>query len=783
MTDTASRRNRGQRSQSRSPRHKPSRRRIALESLEPRLALATDLADPFFVPIQDQEVLGGAPLWLGIDGLGADGGPLNYTVAVSNPDLLQASFSPRTNRSLQMDVAGYGQMTFQLFDDLAPRTTQHIESLVNSGLFNDSANLPVQWYRVAHYGNTDFVIQGGPQLVGSSPLGPIDDEYNLDLQFTSPGLLGMGKSNDDTGDASIFVTGSSARYLDFNHSIFGVLTEGESVRQAIQSARAMGDGPPPAAIVITGSRIISDTENAALMLKAAEGASGESDVTLTVTDGSGHSYSQTFHVSVTPDIANSAPFLSDLPATITGGMDAPVKLQLHAIDAEGTPSFFDATRPGSETVPYTLDVNDQTGLVTITPPAGFRGSFQVLVGIRGVATTTTADQFDTQLVTVVIGDQTEPTNHPPTAVNDAVFAYASSGQFVIDVLANDTTAPDEGETLSIVSVTSPTSGGTAVIEDDGGQRILYTPAAGFTGTDSFTYTISDGNGGTATATVMVTVHSAPPSDPHVDLILQLTTPDGTPIDSLAPGQEFVLHVLAQDRSALPLGVFAAYLDVTWDAALAEVTGAIHYSSSFSNGQSGNASTPGLLDEAGSFAGLNELGAGPYEVFSVPMRATAAGALEFSANPADASPLHDVHVYGVDDPVPAADIHFGSVAVTVGAPSRLDVNLDGHITPLDALIVINAINDQIAVGIDDGSLPLLANSIRLDVSRDGKLTAVDALIVINRLNGRTVPSPDDFAPISSAEGEGPAAGAAADQALLALAADETGLATALRRARR
>src|SRR4029079_2262432 len=105
------------------------------------------------------------------------------------------------------------------------------------------------------------------------------------------------------------------------------------------------------------------------------------------------------------------------------------------------------------------------------------------------------------------------------------------------------------------------------------------------------------------------------------------------------------------------------------------------------------------------------------------------------------------------------------------------------TPLDALIVINAINDQIAVGIDDGSLPLLANSIRLDVSRDGKLTAVDALIVINRLNGRTVPSPDDFAPISSAEGEGPAAGAAADQALLALAADETGLATALRRARR
>ena len=213
---------RTQRRRALSSNRKPERKRIALESLEPRLALTADLG---FLTIPNQSVYGGAPLWLGIDGSDQDGEELTYAVSVSDPDLLQAMIAPRSNSSLKMDVAGYGQMTFQLFDDLAPHTTQHIKSLVASGEFNNSSSLPVKWHRIAHYSGIDFVIQGGPQYVGSSPLGPFDDEYNLDLQFTSAGLLGMGKSNDDTNDASIFVTGSSARFLDFNHSIFGVHVE------------------------------------------------------------------------------------------------------------------------------------------------------------------------------------------------------------------------------------------------------------------------------------------------------------------------------------------------------------------------------------------------------------------------------------------------------------------------------------------------------------------------------------------------------------------------------
>ena len=78
------------------------------------------------------------------------------------------------------------------------------------------------------------------------------------------------------------------------------------------------------------------------------------------------------------------------------------------------------------------------------------------------------------------------------------------------MLANDSSAPDPAENLTIESVSSTSNGGTVTISADK-KSVLYTPVAGFTGVETFTYTISDGNGGTATATVTVTVLDYSPS--------------------------------------------------------------------------------------------------------------------------------------------------------------------------------------------------------------------------------------------------------------------------------
>ena len=99
-------------------------------------------------------------------------------------------------------------------------------------------------------------------------------------------------------------------------------------------------------------------------------------------------------------------------------------------------------------------------------------------------------------------------NRAPGAANDA-FTIECNAAATFNVLANDTD-PD-GDALTITSVSTPGKG-TAVIT---AGRIVYTPAASTCvgAVDSFTYTISDGRGGTSTATVAVTVKAAAPPPP------------------------------------------------------------------------------------------------------------------------------------------------------------------------------------------------------------------------------------------------------------------------------
>jgi len=110
----------------------------------------------------------------------------------------------------------------------------------------------------------------------------------------------------------------------------------------------------------------------------------------------------------------------------------------------------------------------------------------------------------------VLSPQPEPVNTPPAASHDAVETNAGIA-VVVDVLVNDTDA--DGDPLAILEV-GPAAHGVVTMTADG--KLQYQPAAGYAGTDSFTYTISDGRGGTATGTVTVTVKAAPPPPSPVE---------------------------------------------------------------------------------------------------------------------------------------------------------------------------------------------------------------------------------------------------------------------------
>lgn len=90
-------------------------------------------------------------------------------------------------------------------------------------------------------------------------------------------------------------------------------------------------------------------------------------------------------------------------------------------------------------------------------------------------------------------------NTPPIAVGDTVTTNVNSA-VTIPVLANDTDS--NGDLLSVLSTTQP-SYGTVVVNANG--SVTYTPPTGFTGLDSFSYTINDDRGGSSSARVNVAV--------------------------------------------------------------------------------------------------------------------------------------------------------------------------------------------------------------------------------------------------------------------------------------
>ncbi|MBU6371667.1 MAG: cadherin-like domain-containing protein [Alphaproteobacteria bacterium] len=103
-------------------------------------------------------------------------------------------------------------------------------------------------------------------------------------------------------------------------------------------------------------------------------------------------------------------------------------------------------------------------------------------------------------------------NTAPTVVADTATTLQNQS-VIIKVLANDTD-PNAGQTLTITSINGVAVGaapiavanGTVVVNAN--QTLTFTPAAGYAGPASFTYGVTDGSGGTATAAVSVTVQAS-----------------------------------------------------------------------------------------------------------------------------------------------------------------------------------------------------------------------------------------------------------------------------------
>jgi peptidyl-prolyl cis-trans isomerase B (cyclophilin B) len=121
----------------------------------------------------------------------------------------------------------HGPITFELFDEDAPKTVENFRKLSADGFYDG-----LIFHRVIK----DFMIQGGcPQGTGTGGPGyQFEDEFN-DHKVVR-GALAMANAGPNTNGSQFFVvTTDAAPWLDGKHTVFGKVVDGMDAVDAIEA--------------------------------------------------------------------------------------------------------------------------------------------------------------------------------------------------------------------------------------------------------------------------------------------------------------------------------------------------------------------------------------------------------------------------------------------------------------------------------------------------------------------------------------------------------------------
>jgi VCBS repeat-containing protein len=428
----------------------------------------------------------------------------------------------------------------------------------------------------------------------------------------------------------------------------GVLTVSAEGGVLADDSEANGGSLTAALTSLPKNGTIVFNANGAFSYTPEAGFFGTDSFAYSAQNSSGTTSSATVTVNVTSD--NQAPVSEDESYAVDEDnvltVNAAAGVLANDTDAEGTALVAEmASEPSHGTVVLSSD-----GSFVYTPTANYAGTDSFTYHATDGESSSTAS-----VVEITISSSSDS----PAAIADAYSVFKNHTLEVvasIGVLANDSDADGDALTAEVVT---PATHGTTTLNSDG--AFTYTPEADFQGSDEFVHQVVDAAGTVSQATVSIDVTQVF----DVQMRLEATTANGSPVSSIEAGSSFVLNVYVEDLRDSAEGVFSAYLDISFDSSLVAVNGSITYGSAFSNGNSGDVSVAGIVNEAGGFSGsLTGSGGSESLLMSIPLRAVSSGTANLVADSADQSPAHDVGVFGSDDAVAASLIHFLGTSVEI-----------------------------------------------------------------------------------------------------------------------
>jgi len=228
------------------------------------------------------------------------------------------------------------------------------------------------------------------------------------------------------------------------------------------------------------------------------GFSGSDSLSYTISNGHGGTASATVHMTVQSQPVQPPVAVDDY---VTTAYNTPATFDPRVNDSD--PQGYPLTITGTGAPTHGSVVNNGGTSLTYTPTSGFSGSdsfsYTISNGHGGTASATVHMTVQSQAV------------QPPVAVDDYVSTTLNTGT-TFDPRVND--SDPQGYPLTITGTGTPSHGS---VVNNSGVSLTFTPTTGYTGSDSFPYTISNGHGGTASATVHVTITLPQPQAPDANL--------------------------------------------------------------------------------------------------------------------------------------------------------------------------------------------------------------------------------------------------------------------------
>ena len=364
-------------------------------------------------------------------------------------------------------------------------------SVVSSGVFSVSvskqdtaSNYQTLIDGIAYKNTAENIVTGSRTISitnlvdsGGSDGSNLNSNSSLSLTSTLP-IVGVNDDPSITIGNQLSTDEDNNQTLSFNFSD----VDGDTVTATEKSAPSHGE------VAISGTDIVyTPTAN----------YNGSDSFTITLTDGNGYTVDKTINVTVSS--VNDEPSIT-IASTLTTGEDNNQTLSFNFSDVDG-----DTVTATEKSAPSHGQIVINGTDIVYTPTANYNGSDSFTI---------TLTDGNGYTVDKTINVTVSSVNDEPSITIASTLTTDEDNNQTLSFNFSDV----DGDTVTATEKSAPSHGEIAI----NGTDIVYTPTANYNGSDSFTITLTDGNGYTVDKTINVTVSSVN-DEPSITIASTLTT--------------------------------------------------------------------------------------------------------------------------------------------------------------------------------------------------------------------------------------------------------------------